>query len=188
MNIKLQLLGSVIAMFFTASGLVADENRTITVSVSDAQSVSLVVPEKWKHTVIQPIPQFPPTVKLVAADDLITLLITFVPDPEGRFTTREGIDRAVTESNQQYLSGSVEKRLELTQLESKQVRGCYTKFTDAALVAIAEPRKGQYRNVVSGLFVVDRQAATFTLLTNDTALADYRTALKIICDGIAIAN
>jgi len=152
---------------------------------ASSPKIAIRIPSEWKQTVIQPAPDLPPTVRLATADNALTLLISFIPDPDGRFATRENVDRIVTGANQQYVAGSVEKRLTLTLLVSNSVRGCYSTFTDADLAALPNPPPGQYRNVLSGILVIRKQAASFTLLSNSTTSPEYRQALQIISEGIS---
>jgi hypothetical protein len=163
----------------------ADEFQSLSVSVPKGEKLSVRIPPAWRHTVLQPAPNLPPTLKITTLSNSVSLQITFLPDPEGRFATRETADRAATQANQHYVAGSVEKRLTLTQIVSTNGHGCYATFTDADLADVPHPRPGEFKHVVSGLFVIKKQLATFTLLTNDPKSAEYRQALQIISDGIS---
>jgi hypothetical protein len=163
----------------------ADEPKTITVTVPGADKIAIRIPPTWTQTLFQPTPELPPSVRITSAANTLSLQLTFIPDPEGRFAAKEGVDRAVTQANQQYVPGSVEKRLTLTQLVSNLGHGCYSAFTDAELARVPIPPPGQFRNVSSGVFVIKKQAASFTLLSNDTSSPAYRQALQIISEGIS---
>lgn len=127
----------------------------------------------------------PPSVKITTKNASLSLQITFLPDTQGRFATRESVDRAVTQANQHYIAGSLEKSPTLIQLVSTNGHGCYALFTDADYASVPTPPKGEFRNVASGLFVIKRQVATFTILTNDPKSSEYREALQTISDGIS---
>jgi hypothetical protein len=180
----LPLIATCLAFVSTLSS--AEEPQVINVTVPKADKIAIRIPPAWKQTVIQPTPQLPPTVKIESADHALSLQLTFIPDAEGRFATQESVDRVVTQANQQYVGGSVEKRLTLTQLVSKNGHGCYSTFTDADLVGVANPPAGQFRNVLSGVIVIQKQAAAFTLLSNSTTSPEYREALQIISEGILV--
>jgi hypothetical protein len=166
--------------------LPAAEDQTINLTTPNAGKLSARIPADWKQEVIQPKADPWPTLKIKSPDDSISLQITFLPDPEERFATKEGTERAVTFMNQRYVAGSVEKKLTLTPLNLKQGHGCFAAFTDAQLAGVANPPKGKFRNVASGLLVINKQAAIFTLLANDTASPEYRRALQILSEGIAL--
>jgi hypothetical protein len=157
------------------------ETQSVAVTVPTADTLGIEFPSMWQSSISQP-PQLPPTVRISTKE--LSLQITFIPDPQGRFATRDGVDRVVTAANERYVSGSIEKRLTLIPLESKNGYGCYSTFTDAELAGVATLRKGQFRNVASGMLVINKQAAVFTLLTNNTKSPDYRQALRIISEGI----
>lgn len=180
--LTLQLLSLIIA----STGMLADEFGSITVFPARGDKIQIRIPLVWQHTIFQPTPDIPPTVKITNGSNSVSLQITLLPDPEGRFAARESVDRAATKANQHYVEGSVEKRLTLTQIISTNGHGCYTFFTDADLGRVARPRAGEFKNVISGLFVIKKHVATFTLLTNDPKSVEYRQALQIISDGISI--
>jgi hypothetical protein len=64
--------------------------------------------------------------------------------------------------------------------------GCYSTFTDRDLADVVNPRSGEFRNVVSGLFAIKKHVVTFTLLTNDPKSREAKQALQIISDGITL--
>ena len=184
---KLQVFGSIV--FGLTLGLIvvsAGEYESIAVVVPKGDRISVNVPQGFKHTILQPAPSLPPTLKINSVSNSVSLQITFLPDPEGRFAASESVDRAVTQANQHYVAGSVEKGLKLTQIVSTNGHGSYASFTDADLANVPHPRPGQFKNVSSGVFVVKNNLASFTLLTNDPASLEYRQALKIISEGISI--
>ena len=64
----------------------AADTQTVTVTVPTADTLAIAFPATWQQKVIQAPRYLPPTVKLTSA--AVSLQITFIPDPEGRFTTR----------------------------------------------------------------------------------------------------
>jgi hypothetical protein len=176
----------VCCFILSLAATLADDSGILTVSVPKGDKVLIRVPPPWQRVLIQPTPDLPPTIKISGGTNSLSLQITFLPDPGARFRTRESVDRAVTEANQHYVAGSVEKRLTLTQIVSTNGHGCYACFTDADLAALPNPPKGEFRNVASGLFVIGKQIASFTLLTNDPKSVEYQQALRIISDGISV--
>jgi hypothetical protein len=182
-----RLLPIIVACLALGSTLLpAEEPQVISVTIPKADKIAIRIPSTWKQTVTQPSPQLSPTVKIESADRSLSLQLTFIPDPEGRFATKESVDRLVTGANQQYVAGSVEKRLTLTQLVSSTGHGCYSTFSDADLAGVPTPPPGQFGNVLSGVFVIQKQAASFTLLSNTTTSPEYRQAIQIISEGISV--
>lgn len=166
----------------------ADDSQTISVSLPQGDKLAIRLPAGWQQLIIQPSPDLPQTVKIHPPDETLSLQITLVPDINGRFTTKEIVDRVVSEANEQYVSGSVEQRLTLEQIPSTHGHGCYSVFTDAGLAKVAKPAKGQYRIVTTGIFVIGKEAAAFTLLSNDTKSPDYKQALQIIFEEMTVES
>jgi len=173
-------------LLFVSTLLLADERQSFSLAIPKGDKLSIRIPLGWQHTVIQPTPDLPPTVKITTVSNSVSLRITLLPDLDARFATRENVDRAATKANQHYVARSLEKELTLTQIVSTNGHGCYAVFTDADLAAVSSPPKGEFRTVTSGLFVIKKQVANFTLLTNDPKSTDYRQALQVISDGISV--
>ena len=164
----------------------AGEYQVVSVTVPGADKVAVHLPASWKQMVSQPRQDLPPTVITTSTTGALSLQLTFIPDPGGRFATKDSVDRVVTAANQQYVSGSVEKRLSLTQLESPSGHGCYSTFTDADLVGVETPPAGQFRHVLSGVIVTGKQAVAFTLLTNRPDDPEYQQARQVITTGLSV--
>ncbi len=164
----------------------ADDTQTISVSVPQGDKLTIRLPSGWQQRVVQPSADLPPTVKINTPDETLSLQITLIPDINGRFTTKENVDRVVSEANEQYVSGSVEQRLTLEQIPSTHGHGCYSVFTDASLAKATKLAKGQYRMVTTGIFVIGKEAAAFTLLSNDNKSAKYKQALQIVFEGLTV--
>jgi hypothetical protein len=174
-----------IGMFANAQTTLVPGKKNVELAIPGGDRISIRVPNQWTHKVIQPDPSLPPTIKIASPADSVSLQITFMPDPDGLFSTKEGVDRAVTSANRRYVEGSVEKKIDLIQLDSKAVRGCYSTFTDAKAAAAKAPKKGEFVKVTSGVFVVQKQGAVFTLLSNDTTSADYKIALRTMTEDVS---
>ncbi len=163
-----------------------DDAQTISISVPQGDKLTIRLPAGWQQHIIQPSPDLPPTVKINPPDETLSLQITLIPDINHRFTTKEIVDRVVSEANEQYVSGSVEQRLTLEQIPSTHGHGCYSVFTDASLAKVDKPAKGQYRIVTTGIFIIGKEAAAFTLLSDDTKGPEYKQALQVISEGMAV--
>ena len=174
-------------VFLTANSLFAVEAFTsLSISIPQGDKLELKIPTQWQRVVIQPSPELPPSVRIrLAGANPISLQMTWLADPDGKFAKPDDADAVVTKASEQYISGSVEKRVSLNRMISNAGFGSYATFTEAALTAVTELRVGQYRNVTTGLFVVGKQAAIFTLLPNDTKSPEYQEALRILTNGIS---
>jgi hypothetical protein len=53
-------------------------------------------------------------------------------------------------------------------------------------VGVAKPQPGEYRVVSAGVFVIKKQAASFTLLSSDVYSPEHQQALQIMAEGISV--
>ena len=172
------------ACIFAAAVPVAADD--VSVQVPGGDLVKVVVPAGWKHSVAQPVPTLPPTLEIQEPTAPLVLKITFLPDPNGKLAKDEELKKLMKASTGLYLAGSVEQKLELWPLTTKNGRGVYATFTDASLLDKKELPPGQFRIVASGILLVGKQAAAFTLLTNRLEGKEYEAAMQILSEGITV--
>ncbi len=159
--------------------------KEVSVAVPKGDTLVLHIPSDWHSSVSRP--EAPaPTVQLDTKDDSLSFLFTFLVDKDQRFSTKEAVERQVIGTSQMYVAGSVEKQLKLTPIATKNGHGCYASFSDADLVNVPAPGKGQFKYVVSGMLVIGKQSAVFTLLSNDKNSAAYKQAFQLLADGISV--
>jgi hypothetical protein len=156
----------------------------ISVQVPGADRVTVVVPTGWKHSIVQAAPSLPVTLDMQEPTAPLVLKIMFLPDPNGKLAKEEEIKKLMTASTGLYVESSVEKILDIRRLSTKNGKGFYARFTDASLVDKEESPPGQFRIVTSGILVVGKQAAAFTLLTNRPDGKEYEAAMKLLSEGI----
>jgi hypothetical protein len=156
----------------------------VTVQVPGADRVKIVVPAGWKHSIVQTLPALPPTLDMQEPTAPLGLKITFLPDPNGKLANEEEIKKLMTASTGLYVESSLEKKLEIRPMSTKNGKGFYATFTDASLVDKKEVPPGQFRIVTSGILVVGKQAAAFTLLTNRLDGKEYVAAMQLLSEGI----
>jgi hypothetical protein len=166
-----------------AAPLAAEE---VTVQVPHADKLKIVVPAGWKHSVTQKIPALPPTLEIQESTAPVTLKITFLPDRDGKLAKEEELKKLMKATTGLYLAGSVEQKLELVPIASKNGKGFYATFTDWSLLGKKEVPPGQFRIVTSGILVIGKQAAAFTLLSNRQEGNEYAAAMKVITEGIIL--
>jgi hypothetical protein len=160
-----------------------EEKQSVRIQVPDSDALEVSLPKTWDAKVIQPRPQLPPTLRAAAGDRVpLSLQMTFIPVKPGMFSTSEEIKEAVRKGNTHYVEGSVEKKLEIVQLESKTGEGYYCSFTDSSLVDIKPIPEGKYLKAVSGIFVINRTAIAFTILSNPAASNQVKSALEAVAN------
>jgi hypothetical protein len=112
-------------LIFGATRSQAVEWQTVKVTVPKGDKMAIRIPATWKQMVLQPKPELPPSVMINTADNGLLFQLTFLPDPDGRFATKESVEKTVAKLTEQYVAGSVEKRLApLTPIVSSLGHGC----------------------------------------------------------------
>jgi hypothetical protein len=139
--------------------------KAVTVDVPDGKSLEVMVPDSWSVQKVQPDASLPPTLRLTSKDKDAGVQITFIPDKEARFSTRDQIEQAVKAVGARFAGSSVEKETKVKDLGSKAGIGVIAQFTDASLVGKpAEP--GKFHVVGTGLLKIGTTAAAFTIVGN----------------------
>ncbi len=160
-----------------------DEPKTETVTVPGGNAVEITIPKDWDFSK-KPLGNTGLSTLALESSDKTTLLqITMMPDLKGNFSTKEGRDKVLTEAAQHFVDGSVEKKIELQQVESKNGQGSYAKFTDASLVG-KPAQAGQYQAMATGIMLFDKSAATFTLLSDSFDNKTYAAGMDIMKNDI----
>jgi hypothetical protein len=164
--------------------LLAKDSSTFTVDIPHGDKITITLPPKWDHSVA-PVPTNQRT--LMTADEKmkVSLQITFMPDIFPKDAKPEDVDRLVKIGDEHYVAGSVEKKLKLVPMKSKFGFGSYATFTDASLANLKQIPPKKYLHVASGIFLVGRNAAVFTVLSNDTDSEEYKQALKVVSEGMS---
>jgi hypothetical protein len=158
----------------------------VAIDVPFGDKLKVVVPDGWKHSIVQPVPSLPPTLDIEEPKAPLMLKITFLPDRDGKLAKEAELNKLMKATTGLYLAGSVEQKLELQPIKTKNGRGVYATFTDASLVDKKELPPGQFRIVTSGILVVGKQAAAFTLLANRLDGKEYEAAMQILTEGISV--
>lgn len=162
------------------------EAPSISIQVPGGDKLSASVPAGWKSSLDRPPAGIPPTLDLTGPGGTL-LKITFLANPQARAIKSEDLDALLTQGSEQYIANSVEKRVTLTRINSKSGPGVYSVFTDSRLAGVTAPAPGEFRNVTSGVLAVGRQIVIFALLSNGTDSDEYRRAMEVVTNGLAIA-
>jgi hypothetical protein len=156
-----------------------------TVTVPGGDSLEVTPPEGWSASTVQPDPSLPPTVRLTAPNKEASLQITFLSDKTGTFSTKEKLEKVVEKAAQQYVDGSVEKKIKLQSLDIPGGTCIYAEFTDSDLVGKTPPA-GQFKIVGTGAMTLGKTIAAFTLLGDSVEAKAYLAAKQILKSGVAL--
>lgn len=160
------------------SALSAAEESLEKFEIVPGVEVSLAVPEKWSLS--RSAGGGYPSVALQSADGAVSLQVSLFPDARGLMADPEMRAVMMTDVVARFLPDSLEQEVRLQQLNPRLGSGIYCVFTDAKLVAVKELPPNEFRHATAGLRSADGWFAVFTIFSQDTASADYRTALDLV--------
>lgn len=173
---SLFLLLAGLAAFGSASALTAKEE---TLALFDHRRVSIQVPENYVYT--SGIDRRGlSTVKITDLGLKVELVVSFLPDPDGRLAKEDDQRAFVADTSLPYARDSVEKDYDFKDLSPRSGTGMYCVFTDSSLVKKLPVPPGDYLKVTTGLKAWPGCFFIFTLLSNDTASDEYQAAMKLL--------
>jgi hypothetical protein len=171
------------------AGLKVASSEAFFVSLPEAGKISIQIPAKWQHSVVQPEAAKPATatIKITAPDDFplqLSITIFDMSNPlneEGRKTL---VEKTLTESLEPLAKDSVEKKVNPRPLPTKLGAGAYAVITDASLVGKDPLPKDNFLKATSGHIISGKCVVVFMVLSNETESEQYREAMKIVTEGL----
>lgn len=160
------------------SGLSAADEALERFEIVPGVEVTLAVPEKW--SMARSAGGGYPALALHNADRSVSLQVSLFPDARGLLADHEMRAVMMTDLVARFLPDSLEQEVRLQQLNPRVGSGIYCVFTDAKLVAVKELPPNEFRHATAGLRSAEGWFAVFTIFSQDTASADYRTALDLL--------
>ena len=135
----------------------------------------------WNSTVIQPRPDLPPTVKMVSkvGEEPLSFSLSFIPNISGKKISLEESADTVYKIASRYVVGSVEKKVELSRLDTTIGPAVYASFTEEKYLNTSVP-KGQYSSITVGQAAHSKIVVGFTVLTNGADSKALTEAFNII--------
>ncbi len=155
---------------FSAEEVRLDETRSVLVSVE----------EGWTLTPMAPSPGLPArTVHITNSGSKI--IMTLIASKDGAPVERNAqeLSDMTTQASTQYVSVSVEGKVNRKQISNEHVTGSYASFSDKQLVGKTPP-EGEYACVTEGVFVVDGIMASVTFFSNDLDGKMFKEGLAMI--------
>jgi len=97
------------------------------------------------------------------------------------FDTPEKMKEAVRSSSEKYLSGTVEKAVELKELNAKGWYGFYTTLTDKEVAEKKKIPDGEFKYLMRGMIRLTPDSALgFSLMTNELGTPEYKELMSFI--------
>lgn len=126
------------------------------------------------------------TLLLNHVNGAVSVQMTFMANPSRSVLSKEKLEARVLDTAKSFLSSAVEKKLEPVTLKTNSGLACYVTLTDARLVDVGTPAKGDYRYMNSGLRVTEQFIMVFTILTNVKSGDDILSAFQIVGEGVVV--
>lgn len=124
------------------------------------------------------------TLLLNHVNGAVSLQMTFMANPSQSVLPKEKLEARVLDTAKGFLSSAVEKKLEPVTLKTNSGLACYVTLTDARLVDVGTPAKGDYRYMNTGIRVTEKYIMVFTILTNVKTGDDILSAFQIVGEGV----
>lgn len=166
-----------LAIFTASTGVAAEQS----IAIGENRRVAFDLPDGF----LLQRRASPIGVRVAVADpqQRIVLELTLVPDPEGSFNAMRSRKEFLAENFQEYVECSVEQEM---RFEEFPVRGTYFILNDARLLRKPELPPNEYRMITIGMKALPGCVAIFTLLSNDTASAEYNAILTLLRDKLHV--
>lgn len=152
------------------------------ITVGDKAHVVVAVPDKW--TLTRSVNGGYPSLRLESPDRAVILQVSLFPDDNGLMADEELQLVMLGDLVAPFLADSVEKTAQLRPLNPRRGGGRYCVFTDARLVGVKELPPNEYRHATAGLKTGRGWFGVFTLLSQDTVSAEYRTSLDVLRNSL----
>jgi hypothetical protein len=153
--------------------------REETLALFENRRVSIAVPENFTYASGHD-PRGLTTVKITDPGLKVELVVSFLPDPDGRLAKEDDQRAFVADTSLSYARDSVEKDYDFKNLAPRSGTGMYCVFTDSTLVKKLPVPPGDYLKVTTGLKAWPGYFFIFTLLSNDTSSDEYQAAMKLL--------
>jgi hypothetical protein len=159
------------------------KSRELKIALSEDREVIVAVPEVFALLTGQD-QDGAIGIKLSNPDESVTIDITFLPDPEGRFAQARGRTELLHERFAEYVDSSTEKGMQFEELEPRLGAGTYCVFTDVNLVGKTQLPRGEYLHLTAGVKSWRGVIAVFRCFSNDTTSAGYRAIFTMLRESV----
>ena len=163
-----------------------EKEKPVQIQVATGEVIDVTPAKGWTHEIVQPFPNLPKALHVRSPERDTVLQISFVPVEKVQqdISSQEKVEALVKQLGSRYAEGSVEKKIEVKDLKSLGGAGAIVQFTDADLVG--KPAKaGQYKVVATGVVVLGKSVAMFTLLSDSFEHPMYKAGVETLVKGVA---
>ena len=160
--------------------------QVIEVKIPNATNVKLSLSEPWQQSNVLASENVPYVELYSDKSKSVSLQLSFMEGKNDKFSTQSKLEKEMkAEMEKQYLPGSVEKKVNLEKLNSKNYMSTYAKFTDAHLAKSKDLNPPHYKYVSTGVLVIGKTIGAFTLLSNSTESEEYKKMFKFLENNIS---
>ena len=166
------------ALALLLAGTAAADTKTIT--IFEKRSIEYAAPAGWAMASSRH-PTGAQTVTLTTSG--LRVDVSFFPDPENRFATKEALEELMRKAFGHQLAGAVQKEMTIVHSETAGGLMGQTVFTDKTLAGRPVP-PNEFLHATLGIRHWPGVFANFTILSNDLESAEYKQALEFVKSGV----
>lgn len=167
-----------------AGGFAAGEaSREETLSLFENRKISIQVPQLHTYNAHKDETGIA-TVRIADPKEKVSLQLTFLPDPEDRFSKSRARREQMFEVFQEYVGSSKEQAMQFEELEPRTGAGTYCVFTDKALIGKESLPPNEYLHLTGGVKAWPGVVAIFRLFSNDTTSPEYTALMKVVRESV----
>ena len=143
----------------------------------------------WNFYIIQPRADLPPMVKMVSkiGEEPISFSLSFIPNLSDKKISLEESADTVFQMASRYVTGSIEKEVRLSKLDTTIGPAVYASFTEEKYLNTPVP-SGEYSSITVGQAANSKIVVGFTILTNGSDSKALTEAFNIIGSFQIVTN
>jgi len=172
-----------LAALLALASLAAGAARAATINLAPASKLEIDIPDNWKSTVSEGDSGsgISYAVEFTMPEELhLSCTMTLIHSDEMDFPTQEQSRQRLRTTGDAFIGGSLEKQVNVKDLEVKDGVGSYYTMTDASLVG-KTPKPGDYKTMTAFLIHYrDHTAALVTVFADDTNGPAFRQMFKAL--------
>jgi hypothetical protein len=165
--------------------LLAGPPRTVT--IFQGRPVTVAVPDGWTFAESRESGTGIQTLALEDPTGEIKLRLSFFPDSENRLGSKEAIEAAMKKYFAAILSGAVEREMKIVSSDAPGGSEGHAVFTDKQFAG-REVSKNERRLATTGMRSWPGVFGLFTVLSNQSESAAYKTALEVVRAGVSVGE
>lgn len=158
--------------------------KDLKLQISESENINLKYSEQFKFKVTKdPDDGFEPALSFSSFKNQFKSLgmkIFLSKDPNKTLKTKDDALKILEKASSRYISGSVEKKLNVKEVKIPDSVCIYSSFTDSSIQNVEKPLPGQFKHITLGYLVKGEFIVYFKAFSNSVSDEEFQSALNII--------